>query len=188
MFKWLPLLALLLATPAAAQNVTCTTRPPGDNSNACASTAFVHGATTTGLPLAATNQLYGGSGTAGTANIVTVGSGLSLSGETLTATGGKLVLATDFAGVDNTGTTNSTAGLTTAISSATAAGNGLLFPCGTYLVDDVPLVTNARLQAAVRQCATLKRINAATGHDVLNATSVTGWVLDGFIFDGNSPN
>lgn len=35
------LLALALATPAAAQNVQCPTRPPGDNSNACASTAFV---------------------------------------------------------------------------------------------------------------------------------------------------
>src|SRR5882672_5962121 len=28
-------------TPAEAQNVTCATRPAGDNSNACASTAFV---------------------------------------------------------------------------------------------------------------------------------------------------
>lgn len=30
--------------PAMAQNTTCATRPPGDNSNACASTAFVQGA------------------------------------------------------------------------------------------------------------------------------------------------
>lgn len=39
MFKWL-VLFLALATPATAQNVTCATRPAGDNSNACASTAF----------------------------------------------------------------------------------------------------------------------------------------------------
>lgn len=33
-------------TPAEAQNVTCATRPPGDNSNACASTEFVNNAIT----------------------------------------------------------------------------------------------------------------------------------------------
>lgn len=32
---------LFISSPAAAQNVTCATRPIGDNSNACASTAFV---------------------------------------------------------------------------------------------------------------------------------------------------
>mgnify|MGYP000969721854 FL=1 len=38
------LLALVFsATPAAAQNPTCPTRPSGDTSNACASTAFVNG-------------------------------------------------------------------------------------------------------------------------------------------------
>jgi hypothetical protein len=40
--KLLFLAALLAATPAAAQNTTCATRPIGDNSNACASTAFVN--------------------------------------------------------------------------------------------------------------------------------------------------
>lgn len=43
MFKWL-FLALLWAAPAAAQNVTCPTRPNGDSTNACASTAFVQSA------------------------------------------------------------------------------------------------------------------------------------------------
>src|SRR5689334_22782137 len=45
MFKRLlfALLLTLVATSANAQ--TCPTRPPGDNSNACASTAFVHNAT-----------------------------------------------------------------------------------------------------------------------------------------------
>jgi hypothetical protein len=40
--KLLFLAALLAAAPAAAQNTTCATRPVGDNSNACASTAFVN--------------------------------------------------------------------------------------------------------------------------------------------------
>lgn len=45
MFKWIvaTLLWLALAIPAAAQNTTCATRPAGDSSNACASTAFVNG-------------------------------------------------------------------------------------------------------------------------------------------------
>jgi hypothetical protein len=46
--KFIVLGALLLATPVAAQ--TCPTRPVGDNSNACASTAFVNQNLPTGLP------------------------------------------------------------------------------------------------------------------------------------------
>lgn len=42
MRKLLPLLLLLLASPAWAQNPQCPTRPAGDNTNACASTAFVN--------------------------------------------------------------------------------------------------------------------------------------------------
>lgn len=41
----LALLACLFASAASAQNVTCSTRPIGDNSNACASTAFVQSTT-----------------------------------------------------------------------------------------------------------------------------------------------
>lgn len=41
MFSILTILFGLLVSPAMAQNVTCATRPVGDNSNACASTAFV---------------------------------------------------------------------------------------------------------------------------------------------------
>lgn len=44
MFKWFLLFFLLITTPVWAQNPTCPTRPPGDSSNACASTAFVHSA------------------------------------------------------------------------------------------------------------------------------------------------
>jgi len=41
MKRLLALLFLLIATPTAAQNPQCPTRPLGDNTNACASTAFV---------------------------------------------------------------------------------------------------------------------------------------------------
>lgn len=42
----------------------------------------------TALPSASTSQIYGGSGSAGTAQVVSVGTGLSLSGGTLATTGG----------------------------------------------------------------------------------------------------
>lgn len=46
----LALLACLFASAASAQNVTCSTRPIGDNSNACASTAFVHSSVPSLIP------------------------------------------------------------------------------------------------------------------------------------------
>lgn len=56
MFKKALLLALVLsASPALAQNPTCPTRPAGDSTNACASTAFVRGA----IPLGAITGLTG---------------------------------------------------------------------------------------------------------------------------------
>lgn len=46
MFHWVPLFLSLLGTPAQGQTTTCPTRPAGDNSNACASTAFVQSTVT----------------------------------------------------------------------------------------------------------------------------------------------
>ncbi len=46
--KKLLALLLLVCGPAWAQNPTCPTRPPGDSTNACASTAFVHQSLTGG--------------------------------------------------------------------------------------------------------------------------------------------
>ena len=45
---------LLLTSPAWAQNTTCATRPPGDSSNACASTAFVQNNVAPGIFQAST--------------------------------------------------------------------------------------------------------------------------------------
>lgn len=50
--------------------------------------AWVQYVRTGDLPSATTSQLYGGTGAAGAAAVVTIGSGLSLSGGTLTAPGG----------------------------------------------------------------------------------------------------
>ena len=53
MRKLLLLLALLLATPAEAQNTQCANRPAGESTNACANTRFV----TTGIATAVTGLL-----------------------------------------------------------------------------------------------------------------------------------
>jgi len=45
--------------PADAQNPTCPTRPPGDSTNACASTAFVHSALPGQIPLTQYHFLIG---------------------------------------------------------------------------------------------------------------------------------
>ena len=72
MFKWL-LLLLLLATPAWAQNPTCPTRPVGDSSNACASTAFVNNFTDSFLPWSVPNG--GTGGTSYTIGLPLIGNG-----------------------------------------------------------------------------------------------------------------
>jgi len=80
------------------------------------------------LPSATTSQLYGGSGSAGAAQVVTVGSGLALSGGTLTSTGGTLTslsvaTANGFAGTVATPTTTPVITLETTINGV-IKGNG----------------------------------------------------------------
>ena len=98
------------------------------------------------------------------------------------------VNATDYAGVDKTGSTESTAGLTTAISDSASLGRGLMLPCGVYLTDNVPIVANARIQSAQPGCATLKRKNSASGHYAASANSAHDFVISGIILDANGAN
>ncbi len=53
-------LALWAVASAHAQNTTCATRPAGDNSNACASTAFVQGAVSGGSLPQSANTVFAG--------------------------------------------------------------------------------------------------------------------------------
>jgi hypothetical protein len=70
---------LFLATGVHAQNTTCATRAPGDNSNACASTAFVHAATGGTIPITVPN---GGTGQSSfTANLPLIGNGTGAIGQ-----------------------------------------------------------------------------------------------------------
>lgn len=128
-------LSLAALSAANAQNVQCPTRPAGDSTNACASTAFVQGGIKNGLPVATTSQLYGGSGIAGQANAVNVGSGLSLSGGTLTATGGNTAqvanVAALAAGNFSAYSTINLAGYATTAD----GGQGILIKNGTATTD-----------------------------------------------------
>ena len=68
---------LLFVVPASAQ--TCPTRPSGDNTNACASTAFVHAATGGTVPITVPN---GGTGqTSFTTNLPLIGNGTGALGQ-----------------------------------------------------------------------------------------------------------
>ena len=70
MFNILTLLLTLLITPAEAQ--TCPTRPAGDSTNACASTAFVHSV----VPVTPITVPNGGTGQSSfTANLPLIGNG-----------------------------------------------------------------------------------------------------------------
>lgn len=57
MIQILALLFSLLASPTFAQNTTCANKPASDNSNACASTAFVRNISN--LPAIAANSILG---------------------------------------------------------------------------------------------------------------------------------
>ena len=80
----LALALALWAGPALAQNVTCSTRPSGDSSNACASTAFV------------TTALGGGAGGVtsiqGMTGALTCGANMSCTGQVMSAVGGNALL------------------------------------------------------------------------------------------------
>lgn len=71
MFKKLLLAAVLTlaASPVWAQNPTCPTRPPGDSTNACASTAFVAASAATLAPGGSSGQVQTNNGSGGFAGI-----------------------------------------------------------------------------------------------------------------------
>ena len=67
---------------------------------------------TSSLPVATTSQLYGGSGTAGTASVVSLGTGLSMSSGTLNATGLAITLPATIASNPSSSVTGTASGLT----------------------------------------------------------------------------
>lgn len=141
---------IVSAGAAAAQNVTCPTRPTGDSTNACASTAFVQGAVgSTGLP--ATTDLYKGTGTAGQAAAATPGTDYvipsqlqfpDLTGNIAVAqmNSGTGASSTTFWRGDGTWATPASAsGITVGTTTVTSGTNGY------YLYDNGGVVGNAAL-------------------------------------------
>lgn len=120
-------------TTSGAYALTLTT---GGTTNVTLPTSGTLATTTninTALPSATTSQLYGGSGVDGIADIVTVGSGLSLSGGTLTSTGsGGTVTSVSVASANGFAGTVATATTTPAITLSTSV-TGILKGTGTAI-------------------------------------------------------
>jgi hypothetical protein len=101
MFNILVFLLTLLASPAIAQ--TCPTRPAGDNSNACASTAFVRNISN--LPAIAANSILGNNtGSTAVPTALHVGTGVvaALNNNT-NSSGGILVYGAPSTAINFTG-------------------------------------------------------------------------------------
>lgn len=121
-------------TPANAQNVTCATRPNGDNSNACANTAWVNqNAASTSTPHTWTApQTFAGGvifPTTSYAQIVTTSTGASVFSPILDATA--------FGAVGDATTNNNAAlaAISTQVSALHTAGYPgveVRFPCGRF--------------------------------------------------------
>jgi hypothetical protein len=169
--------ALLWCTPALAQNVTCTTRPAGDSTNACASTAFVGTASTnllstpntwTALQTFQANAVFGANG--GT------GATLTLNGAT---SGGLIQSVLAVAGTPSivwgtsSGTPAVTASAPLAITAAT--GNATCATCATTtnggaLSATAPVTISA---AGVVACATC---NTGSNRQIIGLSSIGGTV------------
>lgn len=93
---------------------------------------------TSSLPVATTSQLYGGSGTAGTASVVSLGTGLLMSSGTLNATGLAITLPAKIASNPSSSVTGTASGLTLENAVGTESwlsvepGAGEYFPLLTY--------------------------------------------------------
>lgn len=141
MFEILTIIAGLLISPAEAQNVTCATRPPGDSTNACASTAFVHQGfqPLLTLPLSIVN---GGTGTS-TPGLI-AGAGISITGSwpdnTITNTGAAGILNASGLSENTTGNcVASNTAITIAAAQHYVNGQGIaLEHCGTAFATTAP--------------------------------------------------
>ena len=137
---FIALLFSLIANAALAQNPTCPTRPPGDTSNACASTGFVNGG---GLgPGIVTNSNLANMA-AGTAKCNPAGGSASAPRDCSQP----VVNAVDYGATGN-GSTDDTTAIQNAINALPASGGTVLFPVGNYKVSSTLNVGNGTSSVA----------------------------------------
>lgn len=146
------LFILITTTTTFAQNPTCPTRPNGDTSNACASTAFVQG-NTPGQPTALANQIpvFPGGGAApvptsattwfDNAYCNTVGFIIVRLSGAWTCQQGIPVNINWFSGVDPTGVSDSTTGIQNVINALPASG-GRIYCTGNYKISSTLTMGN----------------------------------------------
>ncbi len=135
MIRLLLALALLWAPAAHAQNIMCPTRAPGNNSNACASTAFVGAASSASIP--ATSNVLKGSGSAGSALAATPGTDYITPAEQTSALATALPSQTNCQLYTGTGAAG--------VAGAAVIGTGLNCASGTLSVTGVSAWSNTRL-------------------------------------------
>lgn len=112
-----------------------------------------------GLPSATTSQLYGGTGAAGTAQALTLGTGFSLVGTTLSATGGS---GSGTVSAGTTGTLGYYAANGTTLSPLTV-GAGLYVFAGTITGAVVPGGTTSQLLGASGTSGTANLVTVGSG-------------------------
>lgn len=152
---WRVLFLLLTLTPASAvaQQVTCATRPAADNSNACASTAFVKLA-----PIPASNITFSYTGTGALSTTVD----FILNHMPITANG--------FTGFDSTGATSSTAALQNALNSNNR--QEIYVGPGTPLLTDMVTLNKGQTLRCAGKFATRFQVKYSSNAFNMNALGV----------------
>lgn len=216
MFKWLLItLFTLVATSAWAQNPTCPTRPANDDSNACASTAYVQNQiAATGTGIVSTNAVLETTATttfpngvwradfsAGvgappvlylpSASACSLNGGLGDNGSQVPSANSLCWIAqfpTSGADIREWGALCNGTNDTSAIQAALNYGKSLIIPAGkTCDVSTVNLTANVVLKGQ-GPGATIQRLASASAGNVIYSNSTSGWTLQDFTVDGNATN